>query len=110
MPGETQTLTEDEAIELIAYILASAEGLTKEPPHYAHLRMVSVADRMAGMWTPRATGPLRAFLHDLHQRMPVESAATQAGGDPTVFRQYLARKIAELATIVRDREPGDAQS
>jgi len=103
MSSDDTILSEDQAIELIAYILASADGLLTEPSHYSPLRMVSVADRLAGMWAPRASVELRAFLDDLHARMPVESAATQAGGDPAAFRAYLAAKIRELAVIVRDR-------
>lgn len=107
MSSQKLTLNENDAVELMAYILTSAEGLLTEPPHYSPLRMVSVADRMAGMWAPRADGALGEFLRDLHQRMPVESAATQAGGDITAFRGYLAQKIAELATLVRDRSMGE---
>lgn len=104
MSGEKVTINEDEAIELIAYVLTSAEGLMKEPPHYSVLRMVSVADRMAGMWGPRASGDLATFLADLNARMPVESAATQ-GPDIANFESYLSEKIAELALIVKQRDP-----
>ena len=97
------SLTEDQAIELIAYILTSAQGLLKEPEHYAVLRVVSAADRMAAMWAPRASGELAAFLEDLGQRMPVEAAATQ-GDDITSFERYLGQKIDELARIVKQRE------
>jgi hypothetical protein len=65
--------------------------------------MASVADRLAAMWAPRASGALGALLRDLQQRMPVESAATQAGGDDAAFRAYLAQKIGELAVIVKGR-------
>jgi len=102
MSDATVTLNEDEAIELIAYVLTSAEGLLREPEHYGVLRMVSVADRMAGMWAPRASGGLGEFLQDLNERMPVESAATQ-GDDIAGFESYLAQKIGELAGIVKDR-------
>lgn len=108
MSCKGSTLSETEAIELIAYVLTSAAGLLTEPPHYSPLRMASVADRMAAMWAPRAEGALGDFLRDLQQRMPVESAATQAGGDITGFRTYLTHKIAELATIVRDCGPEES--
>ena len=62
MNKEKVTINENEAIELMAYILTSSEGLMKEPPHYAILRMVSIADRMAGMWAPRASGDLAKYL------------------------------------------------
>ena len=103
------TLNEDEAIELIAYILTSAQGLLKEPPDYAVLRMVSVADRMAGMWAPRSAGDLAKFLDDLNKRMPVESARTQ-GGDLEAFKQYLGEKITELAQIVKERDFGESNN
>ena len=105
MNNHNITLNENEAIELIAYILTSAQGLLTEPPDYAVLRMVSVADRMAGMWAPRCAGNLAVFLDDLNNRMPVESARTQ-GGDMEAFNQYLSEKITELAQIVKERDLG----
>ena len=96
-------LTEDEAIELIAYLLSSAQGLLKEPESYAVLRMATAADRMAALWGPHATGDLRRFLDDLAQRMPLAAAETQ-GGDVASFDRYLGEKIGELARIVKRRQ------
>ena len=42
MNKEKVTINENEAIELLAYILTSSEGLMEEPPHYAILRMLSL--------------------------------------------------------------------
>ena len=109
MNNDNITLNENEAIELIAYILTSAQGLLKEPPDYAVLRMVSIADRMAGMWAPRSAGDLAKFLDDLSKRMPIEAARTQ-GGDLEAFRQYLSEKITELAQIVKKRDLGGSSN
>jgi len=104
--NNNMSLNEEQAIELIAYLLTSAQGLLKEPGHYAVLRVVSAADRMAGMWAPRASGDLARFLEDLSQRMPVEAAATQ-GDDIISFQHYLGEKIGELAEIVKERESAE---
>ena len=109
MNNDNITLNENEAIELIAYILTSAQGLLKEPPDYAVLRMVSIADRMAGIWAPRSAGDLAKFLDDLSNRMPVEAARTQ-GGDMEAFKQYLGEKITELAQIVKERDIGESNN
>lgn len=103
MDKEKIAINENEAIELMAYILTSSEGLMEEPPHYAILRMVSIADRLAGMWAPRASKDLAKYLDELNKRMPVESAATQ-GDDTESFEKYLEETIGELAKIVKDRE------
>ena len=103
MSKEKVTINENEAIELLAYILTSSEGLMEEPPHYAILRMVSIADRMAGMRAPRASRDLAKYLDDLNKRMPVGSAATQ-GDYIESFEKYLEAKIGELANIVKDRD------
>ena len=100
MSSGKAALTEDQAIELIAYLLSSAQGLLKEPQDYAVLRMATAADRLAAMWAPRTAGDLGRFLEDLSARMPVESAATQ-GGDIAAFERFLAEKIGELARIVK---------
>ena len=103
MSSGARTLTEDEAIELIAYLLSSARGLLREPESYAVLRMATAADRLAALWAPRATGDLGRFLDDLVQRMPVAAATTQ-GGDVASFERYLGEKIGELARIVKQRQ------
>lgn len=106
MNSDNMSLNEEQAIELIAYLLTSAQGLLKEPGHYAVLRVVSAADRMAGMWAPRASGDLARFLEDLSQRMPVEAAATQ-GDDIASFQDYLEHKVGELAEIVKQRDSAE---
>ncbi len=100
MTDTAVALTRDEAVELLAYLLSSAQCGMKEPDHYAVLRVASGADRLARMWAPRAEGRLAELLDDLARRLPVESASTQ-GDDTSGFEAYLADKLSELAHIVK---------
>jgi hypothetical protein len=98
-------LAEDEALELIAYLLTSAEGGVTEPPDYGIYRLVSAADRMARTWAPRASGELATFLENLGTQMPTEAARIDIDLDG--FLKYLGEQIAELARIVKERSPAE---
>lgn len=97
-------LTEEETLELLAYLLTSAQGCIDQPPDYSVLRIVSAADRMARMWAPRASGELAAYLEDLGTRMPSEAARMDIDMDG--FTAYLAEQVRELAQIVKRRGAG----
>ena len=92
-------LTNDEALELLAYLLSSAHGCINEPADYGILRLVSAADRIARMWAPRATGDLADCLRNLGTQMSSEAAGMDA--DLEGFAAYLDKQIKELATIVK---------
>jgi hypothetical protein len=101
-------LTEDEALEHIAYLLTSAEGGVTEPQDYAIYRLVSAADRIARIWAPRASGELATFLDNLGTQMPTE--ATRLDVDLEGFLKYLGEQIAELARIVKNRSSAEEPS
>ncbi len=101
-------LTHDEALEIVAYLLASAEGLVSEPPGYAFLRLTTAADRLARRWAPRVDGELGAFLSNLGTRMPGEAARAEV--DLEGFLSYLGEQIAALARIVKERDAGGGGS
>jgi hypothetical protein len=101
MPEPNMPLTEDEALELLAYLLTSAQGCINQPPDYSVLRIVSAADRMARTWAPRASGDLAAYLEELGTRMPTEAARMDV--DMEGFTTYLAEQVRVLAKIVKQR-------
>ena len=59
-PGDL-VLSREEAIELMTYLLASAECCTREPLHYGTFRLLDGASRLAGYVLARE-GPGDAWL------------------------------------------------
>ena len=101
MEGQNTALTQEEALEIVAYLLTSAQGCINQPPDYGVLRLVSAADRIARTWAPRASGDLAAYLDDLGTHMPSEAARIDV--DLEGFETYLGQQIAALAGIVKQR-------
>jgi hypothetical protein len=65
-------LTEDEALEIISYLVASAETSLSEPSHYAIFRLIDASSRMIGLMldheTPRTGEFLRRFKAEVDQK------------------------------------------
>jgi hypothetical protein len=98
MDDQNLALTHEEALEIFAYLLTSAQKCVEEPPDYGVYRLVSAADRMARMWAPRTTDELAAYLTDLGTQMPSEAARIDV--DLEGFLTYLGSQIGALAKIV----------
>ena len=66
MPESPGVLTEDEAVELFAYLLTSARTQLDEPPDYASMRLLTAAeslrDRIAGRVSPEVAAMLEATV------------------------------------------------
>jgi hypothetical protein len=101
MAEQNLALTHDQALELLAYLLSSAQGCLNEPPDYGVYRLVSAADRLASMWAPRANGGLAGYLSDLSTHMPSEAARIDV--DLEGFAAYLSEQIRRLAQEVKQR-------
>ena len=65
-------LTDDEAFELLAFLLASAHSCLYDPPGYGTYRLATAAERLASAWAPRATGSLGGYLRGLARSVPAQ--------------------------------------
>jgi hypothetical protein len=65
-------LTEDQALELIAFLASSAEISLAEPTHYPYFRLIDATSRMIGMMlehdTPRTGEFLRRFKAEVDEK------------------------------------------
>jgi hypothetical protein len=100
MESEDTALTQDEALELLAYMLSSVQDCAKSP-YYAVYRLVTAAERLARIWAPRASGSLAAYLHDLAMQTP--SRASQMDADADGFQEFMSVQVRKLALEVRQR-------
>ncbi len=91
--GEGGVLTEDEAVELFAYLLTSARTQLDDPARYASMRLLSAAeelrDRLAGRVSPETTAMFEATV-----------APTALAQEHVNDRGLYTKSLDELCAIV----------
>lgn len=90
--SEPMVLTEDEALEILAYLVTAARTQVDEAAEYGSLRLMTAAGRLADLVTPRASAPTRAFLDGPLRALP--GTATKSN-DP----EYAAKLDAVCAAL-----------
>ena len=100
-------LDEDNAVELLAYLVTTARTQLDEAAEYAPLRLLTAAGRLAEMIEPKASASLRPLLRDIRQQ--ISETAVQAG-DPAGYVERLdalCRTVAEylVRSLGLDRSP-----
>jgi hypothetical protein len=99
-------LTHDEALALLAFLLASSRSCLFDPPGYGTYRLATAAERLANAWAPRATGSLETFLRDLARTVPAREWDPMGTAPET--EAYLDELIASLAReVARGRMDDD---
>ncbi|MGW7005238.1 DUF6092 family protein [Streptomyces sp. NPDC054933] len=87
-------LDEDDAVELLAYLVTAARTQVDEAAEYAPMRLLTAAGRLAEMIRPRASAGLRPLLLDVRQGF-AETAVKAADPDGYVERlDGLCRSVA----------------
>jgi hypothetical protein len=84
-------LTEDEALELLSFLVTAARTQLDESPEYGPLRLLTAAGRLASFMVERASPATRALLAGPLGRMP---DAALRSVDP-------ARYVNELDEVCR---------
>jgi len=84
---QVTALTHDEAMSLLAYLVASARTCLSDPPDSAPFRLISGALRLAQLWRPRSDPQVSALLEQLIEQIPNEAARRKA--DPNRFLSFL---------------------
>lgn len=101
MADQTTALTHDEALELLAYLVASAQNCLSESPDYGVFRLISAAERLARTWKARCSGETSSLLDSLATRTGPEAAARDL--DPQAFQDFLAEMCREVAREIKRR-------
>ncbi len=92
-------LVQSDALSLLAYILASAEGCLKEPPIYGVHRLATAAMMLAESWEPNAPSETADFLKSLIGRW--ESEAGLLCFDPDNLKSYLSLSGVAIAEEIK---------
>src|SRR4051812_1688251 len=94
-------LDEDEALELLAYLVTAARTQVDEAAEYGPMRLLTAARRLADMIGPRASEQTRGFITDHLEEVPL-LAVPRLDGEPLSRAGYVAggdglgRELAEL--------------
>jgi hypothetical protein len=98
--GPAWVLDEDEALELLAYLVTAARTQVDEAAEYGPLRLLTAAHRLAERMSPRCSGATAAFVAGPLDQVP-ELAVPR-----TQREQYVARLDAlceALAGLLTER-------
>jgi len=85
MPS-AMVLTEDEALELLAFLITAARTQLDEAAEYGPLRMLTAAGRLAGFIAERASPGTRGLLRGPLKELP---DAALRSVDPTKYAAQL---------------------
>ena len=95
-------LSQDEVLELIAYLVTSARGLLDEPVDYGPMRLINAAQRMCAWAAPRTDDEaLRALLERLVDGLPRDVARRIS--DPDGYRRALDEHCRVVAAALMRR-------
>jgi hypothetical protein len=86
-------LTEDEALELLAFLVTAARTQVEESPEYGPLRLLTAASRLADFMAERASPETRALLAGVRDG----PAAALRAGDPAAYAARLDEVCAAVA-------------
>ena len=104
---QVMVLTEEEGLELLAYLVTAARTQLDEAAENGPLRLLTAAQRLGTFMAPRSSQATRALIEDSIQPMP-ETATRSADPDGYVAAlDAVCRGLAEHLVGVFDVDRGD---
>mgnify|MGYP001202873883 CR=1 FL=1 len=95
-------LTDTESLELLAFLITSANGCASgDPVNYGTYRLITAAAQLARAWRPKCSGETAAFLDDLLARMVRDVDNFEA--NLPAYQAFLAESSRVLALEIRRR-------
>jgi Family of unknown function (DUF6092) len=105
-------LTEEQALELIAYLASAAEISLAEPTHYPTFRLIDATSRLIGFMveheTPRTGAFLRAFKEEVDRKKVWMMWDAEAYFD--FLRSAPALVAAEVRRLAEGESAGDEEA
>lgn len=99
---EQVALTESEALNLLAFLTASAEISLIEPDLYGSFRLIDAASRLAGYVLQHDPGDHRDFWEAIKSEIDVKKIWLMS--DRPSFREFLKQMPAKVARELVHRE------
>jgi len=91
----TMVLTEDEALELVAFLVTAARTQVDEAAEYGSLRLLTAAGRLAEFIAERVSPETRAFLTGPLRQMPDLAVRTVDPADYVAALDGMCRAVGE---------------
>jgi hypothetical protein len=88
-------LTEDEALELLAFLVTAARTQVDEPPEYGPLRLLTAAGRLADFVAERVSPETRALLAGPLRQIPSTAVLTADPAGYTAQLDDVCRAVAQ---------------
>lgn len=70
MGDSSFVISEQQAVEFLAFLVTSARGLVDEPQDYGTMRLLDAAERFSHLMLPQASGGVAALLKMLSDETP----------------------------------------
>ena len=94
---DTTILTEEEAVELFVYLLATARVQIDDPVHYGPMRLLAAAETLRDFMVDRASAPVQqlfkdteSIINDAHSVInDVEKLSAELDHLSNIIGQYL---------------------
>lgn len=109
----TWVLDEDDALELLAYLVTAARTQVDEAAEYGPMRLLTAARRLADAIGPRSSPETRALATGALHRMPLLAVPRDAGAGTTRngYVEALDEVCREVAaTLTRRFAPADGST
>ena len=101
----TWVLDEDDALELLAYLVTAARTQVDEAAEYGPMRLLTAAHRLAAMMAPRSSDGTRSLVTGPLQLMPPLALPRGDDRDGYVARlDDVCRAVAEHLTVRFDSD------
>jgi hypothetical protein len=101
-------LDEDDAMELLAYLITAARTQLDEAAEYGPMRLLTAAHRLAGMIDARASAETRALLEGAVARLPLLAVPRDDRDGYTAQVDGACRAVADHLAARYGAEPTPA--
>ena len=102
MNDQQITVSEQEAIEVIAFIISSAGGLAHEPKDYGPMRMVEATRRLTNLLLPQASEEVKPLLTMLSSEIEVWQAERRK--NPEGYLAFIDECCRQVAHQLKRRD------
>ena len=99
--NQSKVLSEDEAFELLVFLITSARGCVDEPKLYGTFRLVDAASKLVGFVLENHPEQSEGFLRDLKQEMDERKLSLMT--DQEGYIQFLGDITREVAQELKRR-------
>ncbi|CAN5797854.1 hypothetical protein BH24CHL4_BH24CHL4_14810 [soil metagenome] len=100
--ARAETLNEDQAMQLIAFLITSAEISLQEPVHYGTLRLIDAVSRLIGFMQENGFPDPGGFFRDLKEE--IDTKKLWSMWDQPAYFQFLRETPVKVAVEMVRRD------